>query len=400
MSHTQRRWIFRALGATAGSAAVAVIALLIGGTATADKMPAPIEFPAPLVSVVEVQPQSVVTARTFSARAESAQRVEVRARVQGILQSRLYQEGALVNAGDQLFQIDPERFAVQVQRAEGELNRAKAQLNQAQRDWNRVAKLFHSKTISERDRDQARSALELAQADVTVAEAALNDARIQLAYTQVKAPISGVTSQEILSEGNLVQEQTLLTTIIQLDPLHVQFAISEADAVALRRRAIASDHGLAIRLQLPDGSTYERAGLVDFTGAAVDPRTGTVQARAVFPNPEGLLMPGQFVRVSLDAAAQPELVVPHSAVAQGENGPVVYVINGADTVEARPVELGSAVEQGVVVRSGLAAGEQIVSDGIARLEPHGKVRIAAPSDTYSGSATTTASAAQARAASA
>src|SRR5690606_22984359 len=180
--------------------------------------------PAPLVSVTEASERPVSVEQFYAARTEGARKVEVRARVAGILQQRGYREGSHVEAGEVLFRIDPERFEVQARRAEGELARARAALAQAERDWARVSKLFGSGTLSERDRDQARSTLELAQADVMVAEAALKDARIQLDYTAVKAPISGIISLEQLSEGNLVQEQTLLTTITQLDPIHVQFS--------------------------------------------------------------------------------------------------------------------------------------------------------------------------------
>jgi membrane fusion protein (multidrug efflux system) len=375
MSRTQRRWALPALGATLGSILVASAALLMGGPASAEKTPTPEVLP-PLVSVATLEPQAVSSVRTFSGRAESARRVEVRARVQGILETRLYREGAAVDAGEQLFQIEPDRFAVQVQRAEAELSRAAAELNKARRDWKRIEQLFQSKTVSERDRDHARSALELAEADVAVARAALNDARIQFGYTAVTAPIAGITSQEVLSEGNLVQAQTLLTTIEQLDPIHVQFSISEQDALALKRARTAGERA-NVMLLLADGSTYERPGEIDFAGATIDAGTGTVQARAVVPNPDGLIMPGQFLRVSLDrAAASTELVVPPHAVAQGSGGPVVYVVDDQQRAEERAVVLGPTVAEGVVIRSGVKAGERVVVDGIARLEPNGKVRIA------------------------
>lgn len=374
MSLFKRRLLRNALGASAASATVlAVVLAVAGGQASADKLP-PVT-PAPLVTVAEMQPQAVVAAREYPGRAESARRVEVRARVGGILSDRRYDEGALVVAGQTLFRIDPDRHAVQVQRAEAELRRAMAQLEQARRDWARVAKLFDSRTVSERDRDQALSAYELAKAEVGIAEAALNDARIQLAYTEVKAPIAGVTSQEALSEGNLVQEQTLLTTIVQLDPIHVQFAISEADALALRRAR--QGEPLAAALLLADGSVYHHRGAIDFTGSSVDPRTGTVQARAVFRNPQGEIMPGQFLRVSLSAEmSQQVMVVPSSAISQGASGPIVYVVNAAQRVEERSVQLGDTVDHGIVVHAGLQAGDRVVVNGITRVHPNDEVRVA------------------------
>ncbi|MDX9875372.1 MAG: efflux RND transporter periplasmic adaptor subunit, partial [Spongiibacteraceae bacterium] len=278
-------------------------------------------------------------------------------------------------AGDTLFVIEPERYQVRVQRAEGELKRAQAQHRQAARDWERISKLFETKMVSERERDLARSALELAEADVAVAQAALEDARIEYAYTSVKAPIAGVTSQKELAIGNLVQDQTLLTTIIQLDPLHVQFAVPEADALALRR-ALRGGEPVSVSLLLADGSRHPHPARIDYTGAAVDPATGTVQVRAVVANPDGDLMPGQFLRIGLvNGAPLPSLVIPASAVTQGPQGPAVFVINNDSVAELRPVTLGPTLADEVVIEQGLQAGEQVVIDGVARIRPEEKVRI-------------------------
>lgn len=351
--------------------------LLSGNDAAADKAaatPLPAVTAGPLVSVTEVTARPVSVEQLYAARTEGARRVEVRARVQGILMERGYREGAFVKAGDVLFRIDPERFEVQVQRAEGELARARATQAQAQRDWARVQKLYRTGTLSERDHDQAQSTLELARADVTVAEAAVRDARIQLDYTAVKAPISGIASLETFSEGNLVQEQSLLTTITQLDPIHVQFSLSERDAIALRQRM--QDSQPSAELLLPDGSSYEQTGLIDFADSAVDAKTGKVLARAVFPNADGEVLPGQFVRISLERAALASaIVVPSRAVAQGSGGPMVWVVNADDVAEARPVELGQSLVNGVVVTRGLQPGERVVVEGIANLHTAGKVRI-------------------------
>lgn len=345
-----------------------------GSMATADKVETPAAA-APQVTVTEARLREVATERAYTARTESVQHVEVRARVDGILQARSYREGELVKAGATLFTIDPERYQVNVQRAEGELKRAQAQLKQANRDWQRIDKLFATKMVSERERDLARSTLELAEADVAIAQAEVADARIEQAYTHVKAPISGVTSQKELAVGNLVESQALLTTIIQLDPLHVQFAVTELDALAMRRAARAGE-SLTVGLVLADGSRYAHPAHIDFTGAAVDPGTGTVQVRAVVENPEGELMPGQFLRVSLvNGAPAQSLVVPASAVTQGPKGPAVYVVNVDSVVELRAVTLGPTLVDEVVIETGLQAGEQVVIDGVARIRPEEKVLI-------------------------
>lgn len=398
ISRSRARFAAWTASALVGLAAAGI--LLSGSPAAADKEPPAVTAAAgPLVSVTEVTQRPVSVEQFYAARTEGARRVEVRARVAGILQQRGYREGAAVQAGEVLFRIDPERFEVQVQRAEGELARARATLAQAQRDWARVSKLYGTGTLSERDRDQARSTLELAQADVSVAKAAVNDARIQLDYTAVKAPISGVTSLEQLSEGNLVQEQTLLTTITQLDPIHVQFSLSERDALALRQRMREGQP--QVELMLPDGSTYDQAGHIDFTDSAVDARTGKVLARAVFPNAAAQLLPGQFVRVSLEQAALASaIVVPSRAVAQGDSGPIVWVVNGDDVAEPRPVELGQSLDQSVVVTRGLLPGERVVTDGIANIQATGKVRVMAPASAVANSSSSADSGHQVAAASA
>ncbi len=336
--------------------------------------------PPPRVTVTAMAPETVTLERTYAARTQGAREVEVRARVQGILEQRGYQEGTVVSKGTKLFTIDPEPFRIQVDRAEAELERAKASLRQAQREWQRISRLYDSDAVSERQRDDARSTLELARADVALAEADVRDARLDLDYTSVEAPIGGVTSLEVLSEGSLVEPRTLLTTITQLDPIHVRFSIPEEDALAQRQRVAATGAAekparLTATLRLPGGERYPREGVVDFTESAIDPSTGTMRARAVFPNPHGRLLPGQFVRVSLNGLTREgAIVVPEKAVAQGPDGAVVYTVADDDTAKAVPVTLGESVDGGVVVRSGLSGGDRVVVGGIASVRPGQPVR--------------------------
>jgi len=348
---------------------------------------APTPPPPPEVTAMTVAPQTVTLERIYPARAEAANYVEVRAQVEGILLERNYEEGGLVKAGAVLFQIDPAPYEARVQQAEAELDRARAQLREMQRQWKRASQLYEKKAVSESRRDQAQSAVEIAKADVANAEAVLRTARIDLGYTEVHAPISGVTGLRAVSNGNLVTAGTLLTTIRQLDPMHVLFSMPEADAIALGRQlnsageASASAQHLVVRVRLADGSVYERQGLVDFTAAFVDPQTGTVQARAVFPNPQGVLLPGQFLRISVQGLQLSNaIVIPAKAVAEGLEGPVVYVLNEQNIARPQPVALGLSVAQDQVIEQGLQAGERVVVDGIAKVRPGEPVRPIPPTN--------------------
>ncbi len=348
---------------------------------------APTPPPPPEVTAMTVAPRTVALERTYPARAQAADDVEVRAQVEGILLERNYEEGGLVKAGAVLFQIDPAPYEARVQQAEAELDRARAQLREMQRQWKRASQLYEKKAVSESRRDQAQSAVEIAKADVANAEAVLRTARIDLGYTEVRAPISGVTGLRAVSNGNLVTAGTLLTTIRQLDPMHVLFSMPELDAIALGRQlnsageASAPAPRLAVQVQLADGSVYERKGLVDYTAAYVDPQTGTMQARAVFPNPQGVLLPGQFLRISVQGLQLSNaIVIPAKAIAEGPEGPVVYVLNEQNIARPQPVTLGPSVAQDQVIEQGLQAGERVVVDGIVKVRPGDPVRPVSPTN--------------------
>lgn len=326
--------------------------------------------PAPQVTATSIEPQSVTVYEEYAGRAQGAREVQVRARVEAEILERRYTEGAVVETGDTLFRLDPEPFEVAVERAQAQVESAQAGLRQAQRQWQRVERLYESDAVSTRERDEALSQLELARADVELAEAGLAQARIELRYTKIDAPVSGVTDLEALPEGSLVQPGDLLTTVTRLDPIHVRFALPEGDAYARRRaeRALTGEDpngSHAARLILPDGRGYDRAGKVDFTASSVDPRTGTVRARAVFPNPEQRIHPGQFVRVRLQTATLSEaLVVPERAITTDQRGEAVYVLDDDDRAQRRGIDLGPSVEEGRVIAQGLSAGDRIVVDGL------------------------------------
>ncbi|WP_114417970.1 efflux RND transporter periplasmic adaptor subunit [Marinospirillum perlucidum] len=336
--------------------------------------------PAP-VTLAPVSTDDVEVSVDYAGRVKGSRQVEVRARVGGILEERLYVEGQRVEEGDPLFKLDTEPYAIALQIAEANRRTARANLDQAQRELNRITDLYARNSISQREKDQAVTNLELAEASLTQAEAAVADAQRNLRYTQVTAPISGITGLETLSEGSLVDAGTLLTSITQNHPVHVRFALPESDAavqrLARKARANAGEsQSFQASLLLPDGSSYEHPGQVDFTDSSIDPRTGSVSARAIFPNPEGTLIPGQFVRLSLVLQKLEDVVViPQTAITDGREGPQVYLVSDDNKAQPAPVELGPVVETRQVILSGLEAGQQLVVNGQVALYPGAAVQV-------------------------
>jgi len=337
--------------------------------------------PAPSVKVETAETTDATVRQDYAGRARGAREVEVRARVNGILEERLYEEGQMVSEGEALFRIDREPTAAALQRAEAQQQVAEADVRQAEREWNRIASLFERNAVSERERDNARSALEVARANLAVARAGVTEAELNLGYTEVTAPVSGVTSLEDLPEGSLIDVGTLLTTIVQLDPIHVRFALPEDDA-NIRRAAregmvnAGEEQNVSATLIMADGREYTEPGRIDFTASTLDPRTGTVSARAVFPNEQRLIVPGQFVRVRVALQEFEDVVtIPEKAVAQGPEGPVVYVIDDGNKARARSVELGPVSDDRQIILDGLAAGERFVVSGLTGVRDGAEVKV-------------------------
>jgi membrane fusion protein, multidrug efflux system len=346
-------------------------------------------MPPALVAVQTVKPVTVPVRFEFVGQTAGSKEAEVRARVQGILERRTYQEGSRVKAGQLLFVIDPKPYAAQAQAAEADLARAEAQSAQASRNLERVKPLAGSKAISQRDYDEAVSAAETTAAAVKQAQARLTEARLNLGYTAVTAPVGGLASRALKSEGSLVTpgDASLLTTVSQVDPLYVNFGVSEAEQRLLLKAlgnaapgAAGSKGGQAatVTLKLSDGTVYPRQGRLAFIDPRVNTQTGSFDARAEVPNPDGALRPGQFVRAVIESAPRPDvIVVPQRAVMDGPQGKFVYLAgkspDGKDVALPRPVTVGDWIDLDGqpqwIVEQGLAAGDVVIVDGTAKIFP-------------------------------
>ena len=340
--------------------------------------------PPPEVSVVTVRPQAVPVSYTYVGQTAGSREVEVRARVTGILLSRNFREGAAVKAGQSLFTIDPAPFKVALARAEADLAAARARGEQAERDAARLKPLYADKAVSQKDYDDAQSAAAIAAADVQAARARVAQARLDLGYTRVESPISGVASRALPSDGTLVSgPNVLLTTVIQVDPIWVNFGVPDNVQAQLRkeidagRLALPEGGAMQVELRLADGTLYPHAGRLDFSDVRVSPTTGTQEARAEVPNPDGALRPGEFVRVLLEGAVLPRAVtVPQRAVLEGPQGKFVYVVGPHGHAEPRPVEVGEWTGESWVITSGLEAGDRVIVDGVMKIGPGAPVTVA------------------------
>ena len=327
------------------------------------------------VGVITIVPTEVVNLAELPGRVAAVRTAEVRARVDGIVERRLYTEGSDVARGTPLFRIDsrPLRASLDVQLAA--LRRAQAEAVNAQRVVTRYRPLVAQDAISKQEYDAARAQLAQAQADVGSARAQIRQAQLTLGYTTVTAPISGRVGRAEVTEGALARaaDGTLLTKIEQLDPIYVNFSQSSEELIELRRQS----GGLArtVRLLLEDGSEYGLTGTLNFLDQSVDPTTGSVSLRATFPNSQRLLLPGQFVRVRIEAGTNPRgIAVPQRAVQLTAAGANVMVLGIGNVPQPRPVKLGRLANGLWVVTDGLKYGEKIIVDGLQKVQPGAKVK--------------------------
>lgn len=337
----------------------------------------------PVVAVETVKTENVNIYGEYAGRIRAQQFVEIRARVEGYLEKMLFTEGTYIRKGQTLFIINPQLYQARVNRAKAQLSKARAQALKAERDLSRIRPLFEQNAASQLDLDNAIAAYESATADVAVCEADLTQAELTLSYTSVRSPASGYISQRNVDIGALVGpgNQSLLATVVKSDTVRIDFSMtsleylrSKARNVNLGQRDSSRKWNPCITVTLADGSTYPYQGMVDFADPQIDPKTGTFSVRAEMPNPDHILLPGQFTRVKLLMDVRENAIaVPTKALIVENGGAYLYVVRANNTVEKRYVETGPEVGNNTVIERGLAAGERIVTEGMHKLSHGAKV---------------------------
>ena len=340
--------------------------------------------PPPEVSVVTIQSKQVATTTELPGRTSAHLVAEVRPQVAGIIQKRLFTEGANVRVGQVLFQIDSSLYQAALDNAKASLARSEALLSTIQMKAARLLELLAEKAVSQQDYDDASAALKQIQADIQFGKASVETARINLQHTTITAPISGRIGRSSVTEGALVtSHQPLpLATIQQLDPMYVDVTQSTADILRLRRQLQegrieqSMKHLEGVRLRLEDGSEYPWKGILQFQDVTVDPTTGSVILRIVFPNPKDILLPGMFVRTVIQEGIRKNAVlVPQQAVSRDLKGnPFTFVVDSKGTVQQRPLTLDRTIGDAWLVASGLEPGERVIVEGILKVRPGASVR--------------------------
>ena len=357
------------------------------------------------VSAVKAIQENLPWNIEYPAQVAGSLEIQIRAQVGGILQSRLYNEGEFVKEGTQLFQIDDSEYKVALEKAQGSLAQAQAEERRTQRTYQRMKTLRESNAVSQQDYDNALSAYETAQANVKVAQAAVEGAQINLGYTKVTAPISGIVGQAVPSVGSLISplgESGYLTNMVQIDPLYVKFSMpgsqftklsegfmsgqiafgnmkpGQKQAAQEYRDKDVNDVAVYVEAILPNGDIYPKRGKIIFFDSSENAQTSSIAMKAEFANPDDsrVLMPGQFVRVHLVGATYKDAVlIPSSAVLHTARELLVYVVDANNTVEARPIE-AELQDDIYIVTKGLKAGEIVISEGLSRIRPGQKVEAA------------------------
>lgn len=331
--------------------------------------------PPPIVGVSSAKISDVPVSIESPAKVYGSMETEVRAQVSGILKSRTFNEGEYVEEGTVLFTIDKERYESDYKRAMGALSQAESELKRATRDYARIKKLFLNGAVSQKQYDDTLSAYEKAEANLKVAAASLESSKINLNYTDVKAPISGIVRKEEMSVGNLVQVSKLLTSMVQVQPIHVNFSISGSMWQAISKGyksgeiSLLSKSDYKVELILQDGTKVKDNGKIIFVDSSEDPMTGCIMIKAEFPNTNRSIMPGQFARVKVIGITYKNVLsIPSSAVITMPTGNAVYILKENNVVAVQPVKLTLIGDKAVVFK-GLNVGDRVISEGIVKARP-------------------------------
>jgi len=358
---------------------VLLVPLLLSACSDQEKTNKAEDRPLPSVVVEAVTAKDVAGQSEFVGRTEASQRVDVRARVSGTLLKRPFEEGAEVKEGAVLFEIDPAEFQANLLAAEAKLDKAQASLNENDRNLKRYEVLLQKETASEAQYDIAKSKADQSRGDVTAAQAEVERAKLDLSYATIASPITGRSGISDVDVGNIIgPDSGVLVTILDLDPMDVIFSVGERDYLNfMEARKAGKAEEFTPQIRLANDKLYKYPGKVDVIDNKVDPATGTINVRLKFPNPDRLLVPGQYVSVLLTSSTpEKRIVIPQSAVQENQAGPFVLIVNGEGRVEARPIKTGDRIEDGVVVLDGLTEGETLVIEGIQKVRPGAEVKTA------------------------
>lgn len=357
--------------------------LLTGCEQKADNQGSQQARPPASVNVMTLAPQAITLTSSLPARTVAYRKADVRPQVSGIIEKRLFEEGSQIEAGQQLYQIDPAIYEAELANAKAELSRAEAALKTAKARENRYQNLLDENAISRQEYDDALATFQQAQAEIEVRQAMVKTAQTNLDYTHVNAPISGRIGKSNVTEGALVtaQQEAVLATIHQLDPMYVDISQPSRALLDLRKkvidREINQQSAPTVTLTLEDGSRYPHQGQLQFAEVDVDPSTGDVVLRAIMPNPDQLLLPGMFVRAEItEGKIDAAILAPQKAISFNREGNAsAYVVNSSNEVEARELEVGRAIDGHWLVKSGLSAGDQLIVAGLQKVAPGAKVSI-------------------------
>lgn len=363
---------------------VGMFFLLVAG-ACGKKEPPKAALPPQEVTAMTVTLKTVPETFEFVAQAESSHQVEIVARVSGFLEKILYREGELVKEGQVMFQMDQKPFQAQVNASKGEVENRKAQLWTARANLDRIKPLAEQDAASQSDLDNAVGTVQSAEASVYEAQAGLDKAQLDLSYTVIKSPFTGVSSKALLREGAYLSASgsaSKLTYVAKLNPIWITFNISQNQRAKLvqevkeGRIVLPRETAFEVELELSDGFRHPHLGKVNFTDPSFSKETGTFQVRATVPNPQEELRPGMFVTAFMKGAVRPNaVVVPQKAVQQTANGHTVYVIDRKELAELRPVTVGEWIGEGWIINKGLKAGDRVIVEGFQRLTPGAPVKV-------------------------
>ncbi|ARR46442.1 multidrug efflux RND transporter periplasmic adaptor subunit VmeY [Vibrio campbellii] len=343
--------------------------------------------PAPLVVTQDVTIIDYQPSKSYIGRIEAVEDTNITAQVSGYLEARHFDEGQMVEKGQLLYSIEPSSFEAQVASAKAALAQAKAALKKAELDHQRGKNLLPRGSISQSEFDALTATLLGARAELEAANAQLKLAEVNLSYTQIRAPFSGRISDSKVSTGDLLSPSSgILTTLVSLDPVHTSFSVSERERLNLGMDGIKGDgsaesSGVEVQLELENGEYFEHLGQLDFLGNRINTQTGTIAMRAVVPNPDQKLLPGQHIKVNLrDKNAKDVIVIPRRAVQTDLEGDFAMVMAEGNVAERRNVELGAQVEQGIIIKDGLDKDDTVITQGLQRVRNGVEVRIQSPAE--------------------